>query len=72
MKTIEKKSEHWNSGTSGIKDVVNECNEACMKCLSCPHNQNSHFNLILQELFNSWKNLGNIKWKDVNPWCDLN
>ena len=42
-----------NKKKSEINGVIDKCNKACMECLSCPHNQDSQFNLILQNLFNS-------------------
>ena len=61
-----------NKKKSEINGVIDKCNKACMECLSCPHNQDFQFNLILQNLFNSWKNLDDIKGKDVNIFCGLN
>ena len=54
-----------------IKKIVGECNKSCMECLWCEYNGNSQFNLILQSLFNSWKNLNEMKWKDINSSCRL-
>ena len=74
METVWEKADLWNSCIGEIldvKNIVNKCNKACMECLSCPHNGNSNLNLILQWLFNSWKNLDDIKWRDVNWWCRL-
>lgn len=71
MGAVEKVFNHWNNKVTGRHAVINQCKESCLNCLSCEYNQNSQFNLVLQNLFNSWKNLGDIKWKDVNLHCGL-
>ena len=72
MKVLENFSEQWENKTLKKNKIINKCNNACMKCLSCKYNQDSQYNLILQNLFNNGENLDDIKWRDVNLCCGLN
>jgi len=70
METISTKVEKKEYG-SNMHKVVNECNKSCIECLGCSYNKNSQFNLILLGLFNGWKDIDAIKWRDVNQSCSL-
>ena len=71
MKALEKIFGQRDNNVLKVDEIINKCNKACMECLSCKYNKNSQFNLVLQNLFNSGKNLSDIKWKDINLWCEL-
>lgn len=71
MEKGEEQNKYWYAKIHEIENITKECNKACMECLLCPHNQNSQFNLILQNLFNWWKDINKIKWIDINSSCDL-
>ena len=61
-----------NHKPSRMTKVVNECEKSCMECLVCPYNKHSQFHLKLVSLFNSWKDMEQVKWRDVIGWmCGL-
>lgn len=72
MGALDKIFKHWEKETTEKNIVVNQCKKSCIECLFCEHNQNSQFNLVLQNLFNSRQSLDDVMWKDVNLYCGLN